>query len=305
MKYQWNLLHHGLKALIMTGFSALILYLVFTGNILLYIAPHLIIYVDIASVGLLIMAGFQWYLTVMSIRNPAAACDCGHDHDHDGHTHEPPRSLLKNVIIYGLFVLPLVFGGLLPNTALAGSLAKNKGMNLGGGGAAAAGGAPAELVELDGDADPALKQLFKTDVYNKDYAKLGILLYQQDVIEMKDEWFIEKLQAMNTFVDNFQDRTITISGFVYRQKGLAGNQFIVGRMAMTHCIADISPYGIIAESADAAKYKDDSWISITGTIGQTVFDGLKVIKINIDSIKPAAAPEVPYVYPDWDFASKI
>jgi len=304
MKYQWNLLHHGLKALIMTGFSALILYLVFTGNILLYIAPHLIIYVDIASGGLLIMAGFQWYLAVMSIRNPAAACDCGHEHDHDGHTHEPPRSLLKNVIIYGLFVLPLVFGGLLPNTALAGSLAKNKGMNLGGG-SAAAGGAPAELVELDGDADPVLKQLFKTDVYNKDYAKLGILLYQQDVIEMKDEWFIEKLQAMNTFVDNFQDRTITISGFVYRQKGLAGNQFIVGRMAMTHCIADISPYGIIAESADAAKYKDDSWISITGTIGQTVFDGLKVIKINIDSIKPAAAPEVPYVYPDWDFAAKI
>ena len=57
---------------------------------------------------------------------------------------------------------------------------------------------------------------------------------------MKDQWFIEKMQALNTFVTNFQGKPIKITGFVYREDGIPESQFIVGRLAMTHCIADIA-----------------------------------------------------------------
>jgi len=122
---------------------------------------------------------------------------------------------------------------------------------------------------------------------------------------MKDEWFIEKLQALNTFADVFDGKKIKITGFVYREDGIPHSQFIIGRMAMTHCIADISPYGIIVESPDASHYADDTWITVTGTIDSTTFHELKVIKINVDKIEPANVTNVPYVYPDWDFASKL
>jgi uncharacterized membrane protein YcgQ (UPF0703/DUF1980 family) len=74
---------------------------------------------------------------------------------------------------------------------------------------------------------------------------------------------------------------------------------------MTHCIADISPYGIIAESQDAAGYANDTWITVTGTIDQTTYHEQKVMKIIVNKVEPASAPSVPYVYPDWDFASKL
>jgi len=303
------IIHNYLRAVILLGFALLIVYLVASGEILLYVTPKLIIYLEAAAAGLFIVAAFQFYISFLSMKRTVIVCDCSHDHNHGhdhghGHSHEPPRSIGRNIVIYGLFLLPLVFGTVLPNTALAGSLAQQKGMNLGGT-AVNASSAPADLVELDSNEDPALKEKFKTTVYNRDYAKLGMLLYKQNVIEMKDEWYIEKLQAMNTFVDNFQGKSIKITGFVYREDGLPNNQFIIGRMAMTHCIADISPYGIITEAANAGQYANDSWVTITGTIDQTVYHEQKVMKIIIDRVEPAKAPSVPYIYPDWDFASKL
>ncbi|RKP53998.1 TIGR03943 family protein [Cohnella endophytica] len=305
--------HNFLRAIILLGFASLIGYLVLTGDILLYVTPKLTIYLKIAGIGLLVVSLFQFYISFISLKREVIVCNCGHDHDHDHghghedddhHSHEPSRSLWKNVLIYGMFLLPLLLGSLLPNKALAGSLANQRGMNLGGV-SVNGGSAPAELVELEGNEDPAIRSLFKTEPYNKDYAKLGMVLYQQNVIEMKDEWFIEKLQAMNTFADNFKGKTIKITGFVYREDGMPESQFIIGRMAMTHCIADISPYGIIVDSPDASQFENDSWITVTGTIDSTTFHELKVIKIDVDQIEPAHVSNVPYVYPDWNFASKL
>ncbi|MFC5447543.1 TIGR03943 family putative permease subunit [Paenibacillus aestuarii] len=298
--------HSFLRAFILLGFGALIVYLKISGDILLYVTPRLSIYLEIAAAGLMVTAAFQFYISFLSLKKPVIVCECGHDHDHEHgrHSHEPPQSIGKNVVVYGIFILPLLFGTLLPNTALAGSLAQTKGMNLGGV-LANQSAAPADLVEVEGTEDPALKEKFKTTPYNRDYAKLGMLLYQQDRIEMKDEWYIEKMRAMNTFVDNFENKQIKITGFVYREDGLPDSQFIIGRLAMTHCIADIAPYGIIVEGGDANQYANDSWITVTGTISKTSYHDQKVMKINISSVEPAKAPSVPYVYPDWDFASKL
>ncbi|WP_168928823.1 TIGR03943 family putative permease subunit [Paenibacillus dokdonensis] len=310
MKNPHLIIHHVLKLLILMGFTGYIAYLAFTGEILLYIAPHLVKYTELAAAGLFLFAVFQLYFLIRSrTKELPAACACGHhDHDHHAHddhnhvhSHEPSRSVAKNALMYGLFILPLLFGALLPNQAFAGSLVKSRGIQVG----ESAGGIPADLAQVAGNDDPELKERFKSDKYNRDYAKLGMLLYRQDVIEMKDEWFIEKLQALNAFAGNFEGKTIRIKGFIYREEGLGENQFIIGRMAMTHCIADISPYGIIAESPQAGSFADDAWVELTGTITTTTYHGQQVIKIVVSDTKPAAAPTIPYVYPDWDFAKKL
>jgi putative membrane protein len=306
--------HHFMRAVILTGFAVYTAFLLMTGDILQFIVPQIVIYVKLADIVLFITAGFQFYIAFLSLKQQVISCACGHDHQATGdshdhafghhHTHEMDAPLWKSVVIYGLFIIPLVLGACLPNKAIASSLVDKKGMNLGGYSARGnhAGG---ELVELGGNEDPALKQLFKANVYDRDYARLGMVVYKQPLIEMKDEWFIEKLHALNSFADNFQDKEIRIKGFVYREAGLQGNQFIVGRMGMTHCIADISPYGIIAEASDSSAFANDSWVTVTGKIAKTVYNGQTVIKIRVEKVEPAAEPSVPYVYPDWNFASKL
>ncbi|QHT59383.1 TIGR03943 family protein [Paenibacillus lycopersici] len=295
---------HAFRGLILVGFAALIVGLWRTGDMQLYIAPSLVPYVVAASLVLLALAGSQFRLAALSLRTRVIVCGCGHDHAPVSAVSPQSRTLLRKGGLYGLFLLPLLLGAALPSTAFAGSLAAGKGMNMG---AAPVddGKADLTLVELEGNTDPALKELFRTQPNNLDYAKLGILLYQQDTIEMKDQWFIEKLEAINRFVDNFQGKPIQITGFVYRDKQLAGEQFIVGRMAMTHCIADIAPYGMIVETPDADDYANDAWVTVTGTIGKTQLGAREIMKIVATEIKTAQPSAVPYVYPDINFASKL
>lgn len=306
-----SIVHHFLRFMILLSFTGYIFYLVITGEILLFIAPHLVKYVEMAATGLFLFTIFQLYFLIGSRKQPVAVCACGHDHHHSQgyelgqeHSHEPSQSLWKNIVVYSLFIVPLLFGALFPNEAFAGSLAKNKGMNLGGADFDH-NGVPSDLAQLVENDDSTLKPMFYSDKYNRDYAKLGMLLYMQNVIEMKDEWFIEKLEALNLFVNNFEGKQIKIKGFIYRENGLPEDQFMIGRMAMTHCIADISPYGIIAESPSASTYAEDTWVTITGTIAKASYHDQPVIKIVIQNVEPATSPTIPYVYPDWDFAKKL
>ncbi|PGZ94306.1 TIGR03943 family protein [Bacillus sp. AFS029533] len=301
-------IHHFTKAVILLGLAVYIFQLTLTDEILQFIVPELVIYVKIATVILLGVSIVQIYIAVLSLKRHVIICDCGHDHSHDQvfsheHHHFLKKSVVKDVFIYSLFLFPLLLGYILPNHASSSSLANNKEMNFKG--LAVQASSNGQAVEVKGHEDPALKKMFKTNVYDQDYAKLGMLLYKQSTIEMKDKWFIEKLQSMNTFVDNFQNKQIKIKGFIYRDPKLAGNQFIIARMGMTHCIADISPFGIIAESTDSQQFMNDSWVTITGTIGKTNFNGQTVIKINVQQSEPAKSPSVQYVYPDWNFGSKL
>ncbi|MFD2328561.1 TIGR03943 family putative permease subunit [Cohnella sp. GCM10020058] len=305
MKQNAEALHHLARGAIVTGLALLVIRLSQTGDILLYIAPHLAVYAQIAAVGLLALGVYQFYFAVRSMRGHSPACACGHDHE--GHSHPMPAGPMRITGLYGLFVLPLALCLAMPSSAFAGTIADSKGMNLGVGTTTAFnnGKEDAELIELEGDESPELRALFRSRAYDRDFAKLGMLLYQQETIEMKDDWFLEKLETINKFLDPFQGKSIEITGFVYRQEGLAEGLFIVGRMAMTHCIADIAPYGMIVEAPQASSFKDDQWVTVRGTIGRQSLGDREVMKVVADSVTEAKPASIPYVYPDRDFASKL
>jgi putative membrane protein len=305
------IIEHFFRASILLGFAVYISTLLITGDILQFIVPNLVLYVQIATGFLFIVGGFQLYISILSMKKPVILCDCGHDHEHEHH-HESvfehhhhgifKPSKVKVTFVYSLFILPLLLA-FLPSQSFSSSIVETRGMNFGE--LANRNDAKGPVVTLSGEEDSALKQMFKTTVYDQDYARLGMVLYKQDLIEMKDEWFIEKLQSMNMFVDNFQDKDIKIKGFISREAGLGANQFIIARMGMTHCIADISPFGIIAEAENASQFANDSWVTLTGKISKMEYKGQMVIQIQVNSSEPAEAPKVPYVYPDWEFASKL
>lgn len=113
--------HYFFRTLILLGFSSYIVILTKTDALQYYIAPRMMIYVKIASVILYIIACFQGYMALRAYWGKPVACEC-----------EQPvsRSTLRNTVAYGLLVLPLLIGFLLPNTALSSAMVAAKGMNL-------------------------------------------------------------------------------------------------------------------------------------------------------------------------------
>ncbi len=113
-------LHYYLRSFILLGFSGLLGKLLISGDINLYLAPRLqtLCYVTLA---ILII------LTVVSIRQAIVGgtyepCDCGE-------AHRLPRQAWRSVLIYGLFVLPLLMGFMLPEKLLGSAVAEKKGVN--------------------------------------------------------------------------------------------------------------------------------------------------------------------------------
>ncbi|GED69926.1 TIGR03943 family protein [Brevibacillus reuszeri] len=269
----WTSTQYFLRACIWICLVLYILYLYKSGSIVYYIAPRMLIFVKIAVIGLFILAVFQTDIAIRSLKRQEISCGC---------EAVPSRSIGKNVAIYGLFVLPLLLGFFLPNTAMSSSLAAKKGVNVGGN-----------------------NVTFLANQFNQDFAKLGIKLYQQDTIELGDELYLEKLQTLDSFVDNFLGKEIRLTGFVYRDPELGQNQLIVGRFAITCCTADASTYGVIVESSEASQLPEDMWVTVTGTIERAKHKGTDVWKVMGTHFEKINAPSNPYVYPNYDFGSQL
>lgn len=113
------MIHHLLRAAILTGFALFILYLDQTGEMALYIAPKMEVYVKLSALGLYAAAIYQVYAALQKrIGNQTPSCDC---------EHEPSPSVFKNIIIYGLFIFPLLLGFLVPTGTLGSDIASKKG----------------------------------------------------------------------------------------------------------------------------------------------------------------------------------
>lgn len=327
--------HYLIRAGILAGFSFYVVHLVKIEKLQYYIVPRMIPYVKYAAMSLFLLAGYFAYLAIQhsSERKREEECDCGH---------EPPRSFFKSVMIYGLFVVPLLLGFALPDKIMGSDVASVKGMNLNVAAAppmpvptedtsasadnpatssataspeasesaapvASESAAPAAVPAVDSKpaSGDSLDKLFPADEYSLDLAKLGKKLYKKDVITIHTEGFLEMLTVLDMYRNNFLGKTVVISGFLYRENDMAKNQFVVSRMAMQCCSADATPYGFLVKSGMGADLDKDTWITLTGVIGLTNYNGNEIIQLDATKIKKIKAPEDPYVYPYFDDFDKL
>ncbi len=113
--------HYLFRALILGGFSWFIVRLVKSGNLSLYIAPRMEIYVKYAAIGFFVIAASQAFMALWSLFHKVQTCEC---------EHVPPRSFWLNGLFYSLFILPLLLGMTLPDAMMGSNVAAMKGMNL-------------------------------------------------------------------------------------------------------------------------------------------------------------------------------
>ncbi|GMK39157.1 TIGR03943 family protein [Paenibacillus sp. CCS19] len=305
--------HHLLRAVILAGFSFYVVHLVKIDRLQYYIAPRMTPYIKYSAVAMFLLAAYYLYLALQ-----------GSDHKHHGSdcecAHEPTRSLSRNIVIYGLFLLPLMLGFAFPDRIMGSDAAAVKGMKLtvqnarlpgntetaasvesGGSGSilpkSESVQTGAVLPVSEPSASSELDRLFPYDEFSKDFADLGKLLYGKKVITVKEEGFLDYITALDIYRDNFIGATVAISGFVYRENDMASDQFVVSRMAMSCCTADAEPYGLMAQWSKAADFNEDTWITLTGELEVTEYRGNEILVLNARKVTPIHAPKDPYVYP--------
>jgi putative membrane protein len=327
MKIPSPTLDHFIKTIIFACFTIYIVILFNKDTISYYIAPRMEIYIIGSAFILFGLAVYQLYLAVNSLWHHTPSCDCGHEHSHsDGY--------LKKTLIYGLFIFPLFLGFMLPDEMMGTSLAAKKGMNLSSASmiidntklnssqnseknnleppvpldtetqkpfTSTSSQQKNNIAEEMNVTDTKLDSMFKSDMFTEIYADFGKKIYLQDIIEVKDEIYIETLTTLDLYKDHFLGKKITITGFVYRQEDFTKNQFVLGRFAVQCCSADASPFGVLVEHPDANLFATDSWMRATGTIEKTIFNEVEILKLNIEQYEQIAEPTSKYVNINYQF----
>ncbi|MBB5172999.1 TIGR03943 family putative permease subunit [Texcoconibacillus texcoconensis] len=127
MKRYDHRFHAYIQGIILLGFALLILGFIITDNIRYYIAPDMMPFIYFALVMFFILGIMQIFRsTQKDDAHEGTSCDCSADHEMKG----PP---FVKVLIYSIFILPILFGFVLPDQALDSSVAANRGIQFGSG----------------------------------------------------------------------------------------------------------------------------------------------------------------------------
>ena len=313
-------IHYIIRAFLLGGFTYLIVKLAQNERLHYYIAPRTEVYVKLAAFGLFAIAVFQVYLALRAYEEKKLDCGCNHT---------PTPSFLKNVLTYGLFILPLSLGFFTQDTLLGSGITSLKGINLTS--STTMNQAQSQslisnqvVVEDDSfidviqqpfviesetkesEANPdasittkELNKLFPSDKYTKDYAKLGMMLFQQEQFTVSEMGFIEIITTMDLYREAFVGKRLEMSGYVYREEDMNTNQFVVSRLAMSCCSADMEPYGLLANSPVAKELHNDTWVTVVATVALTEYNGMEIMELQVESYELIPPSDTPYVYPDY------
>jgi uncharacterized repeat protein (TIGR03943 family) len=264
----------------------------------------MVVYVKLSAIGFYAIAIYQIYIAISSLWGKQALCDC---------EHPPSRSLIRNTTAYSLFLLPLLLGFIMPDSAMGSSLAAKRGVTLNTAQTQASTKLPSSpkntasesRVDSSGTnasaGDAKLKELFKADKYDEGYAQLGMKLYKKDLIQVNEDGFMEILSSLDLFLDRFVGKKMEISGFVYREEAMNNSQFVVARFSVQCCSADASPFGVMVQFDKGQTLAKDSWVKVTGTIAKSSYNGNDVLTLVASKVEKISPSKKPYVYPNYDY----
>ena len=124
---------------------------------------------------------------------------------------------------------------------------------------------------------------------------------EEKKIMVSDDLFGMWYSELYMHMEEYKGYTITMTGYVLKDtKAYGENEFAVARLAMTCCVADLAPAGILCDYSQVNSLKEDSWITVEGTLTSNYddYDGHKYADphIMVTKITPAERVEG-YVYP--------
>ena len=301
--------HVYLRGIILLGFTLLFFKLIVTGNIINFIAPRMYPFMYFAAAVLFILGVLQIWRSG-SKNKEELVCDCGFDH---GEKSTPIQSLL----IYSMFIFPIVTGFMFPDNILDSSIIEKRGFTN-----------SKIIAEERQQMNANISSTSRAEEYLQDpekylnsleegidapplehpegfelqlppegyYEQLKEEILQDDIIIVDDDRYIPIMNVLDMYMDEFIGKKIEILGFVYREEAFNADQFVVARFGLSCCVADAGVYGTLSTMPGAQELQLDEWVKVTGTIDVTEYNGWTLPYLKVESLEKVDQPATPYVY---------
>ncbi|WP_209123264.1 TIGR03943 family protein [Alkalihalobacillus sp. BA299] len=285
-------IHQSIRAMILLGFAGFLFKLHYFEEIGNYINPKYIGFSQVASILFL----FLFFIQVPRIWSGKSMEDhhenCGPwgcDHE-DGFSN---RITLRHGLIYVMIFLPIVSGLLLPAKALDASIALKRGALM---------QQPIENATThdhqghihfhSGHVPEAIcLPIDKTEV---ERLKKG---YDSNSIVMEKTSYVQKFYAITGNPEMVSGREIVVDGFVLKEEIRSPYQLFIGRFLITHCVADATVIGFLAELDREIHLTEGSWVRVKGTLDVSKHGQEVVPMIRVHSLAVIEKPNDPYIYP--------
>lgn len=211
----------------------------------------------------------------------------------DTHSHLTSRSAKISSLI--LLILPLVVAWFFPTARLDSTTVSAKGYHF-----PLAAGTDSQTQAQEGTSVQYLKPdtsiYFTPAAYQEEMRAVADRYLAADTIKVTSETYMEIMEAIYDYPNEFEGKTLEMIGFVYNDPDHADQQFLF-RFGIIHCIADSGVYGLLSTGA-STSYPDNTWVKAKGSIRITYHPALKqhLPTLVLEDIQTISEPDNPYVY---------
>ncbi|MGT2933317.1 TIGR03943 family putative permease subunit [Streptococcus catagoni] len=195
-----------------------------------------------------------------------------------------------------ILVVPVLIGLLVPTVSLDSTTVSAKGYTF-----PLAAGSSRSGVSEDGTSVQYLKPdtslYFTKSAYQREMQnELKKYKGSQKPLTITSENYMEIMELIYLYPDDFSDRDIQYTGFVYNEPGHEKYQFLF-RFGIIHCIADSGVYGLLTTGTQT-QYKNNTWLTVKGRLhteyDKSLAQNLPVLEIS--EVHETKKPDNPYVY---------
>jgi len=247
-----------LKSLLLLGFAAFFLVSIATGSVTLYVHPRIIPYMVFAAAAMIIIA----LLLLRELFRPVG------------------KSVNSWPLLF--FVIPLITAFALPAQAMNstdGAIGE------------------VQLSSVGTGSDKETDNAGSSPAIERADSNKGVTL-QNGVLIIDSGNFYECLCRIYVDIDKYKGTPVEVAGFVFKDnESFADDEFVPARLMMVCCAADMQPVGLLCRYEKASELKADSWVKVSGTIGETEFDGETIPCIIAESVEITEEPDDAYIYP--------
>jgi uncharacterized repeat protein (TIGR03943 family) len=94
----------------------------------------------------------------------------------------------------------------------------------------------------------------------------------------------------------YLEEPANVIGFVYHDRRLPPDQFMLSRFVVTCCAADAFALGIPVQW-DGAPFEDNTWVQVRGPVQVSKADGQQSPLIAAETVERVPVPQQPYLFP--------
>ena len=263
-----------IRFLILFGYFILTLYLHLSGKLNQYINLHYSYLAYITMFLSLLLAIVQSYISFKRFKE--------HSHLHS----------------FFLLSLPLLVGFTFPTVTLDSQTVSAKGYYF-----PLSEGTDKAIQASEGTSSQFLKpdtsRFYSQTAHENIIRKSADKYLAQSSIVINDENYLEVMEAIYDYPNEFEGKEIEFIGFVYNDPNHTNSQFVF-RFGIMHCIADSGVFGLLT-TGNTNHYENNTWVKVKGKIRNDYHKELNQVlpTLEVQSFIKVDKPENTYVYKEF------